>query len=315
MLVAVEVPQAVLDQVSSELQAYVYMLIDPESGVPFYVGKGQGLRHAAHLAEALVPIGDEAAKERSRKLAKIDDILARGLRPEVWILRYGLTLAEYTAVEAASIDLLMSLPLRPLREGDIRPLGCRDQLTNARREDARGHGVTLLQTLIHDYAAPGLTTNHPLLLITLNGWHEYPDGEVIAGGRVRYFSGWKPEWLASSVPGKAYDQIGESASAWWRVDPRVVDRGGIEHVAAVHRGVTRALFKIEPGSWETKVFDLHKSGREIRLAAFWFQALASGPLFDEVIGPHGHRVPPRAQGTQNPLHYWPHHPHKTLAAP
>jgi hypothetical protein len=132
---------------------------------------------------------------------------------------------------------------------------------------------------------------------------------------VRYFSGWKSEWLASSVRRKAYDEIGESASAWWRVDPRVVDRGGIEHVAAVHRGVTRALFRIEPGSWETKVFGLHKSGSQIRLAAFWFQAIASGPLFDGVIGPHGHRVPPRAQGTQNPLHYWPHHPYKKLAAP
>jgi hypothetical protein len=40
MLVAVEIPQAVQDQVSSELQAYVYMLVDPESGIPFYVGKG-----------------------------------------------------------------------------------------------------------------------------------------------------------------------------------------------------------------------------------------------------------------------------------
>jgi uncharacterized protein len=312
MLVAVEIPQAVLDQVSSELQAYVYMLVDPESEIPFYVGKGHGLRYAAHFAEALDP-GDEAAEERRRKRAKIKEIRASGLEPEVWILRHGLKSAEYTAVEAASIDLLMSFPLRPLGEGEVRfPLGCREQLTNARREDAHGHGVTLLQTLIDEFAAPELTTNHPLLLITLNGWQDYPDGEVIAGGRVRYFSGWKPEWLASSVRRKAYGEIGESASAWWRVDPRVVDRGGIEHVAAVHRGVTRALFRIEPGSWETKVFGLHKSGRQIRLAAFWFQTIESGPLFDEVIGPHGHRVPPRAQGTQNPLHYWPHHPYKKL---
>lgn len=115
MLVAVEIPQAVQDQVSSELQAYVYMLVDPESGIPFYVGKGHGLRHAAHLAKALVPI-DDAVEERSRKLAKIDEILDKGLDPEVWILRHGLKSAEYTAVEAASIDLLMSFPLRPVRK-------------------------------------------------------------------------------------------------------------------------------------------------------------------------------------------------------
>jgi hypothetical protein len=55
MLAAVEIPQAVLDQVSSELQAYVYILVDPASGIPFYAGKGHGLRHADHVAEALVP--------------------------------------------------------------------------------------------------------------------------------------------------------------------------------------------------------------------------------------------------------------------
>jgi uncharacterized protein len=125
---------------------------------------------------------------------------------------------------------------------------------------------------------------------------------------VRYFSGWKPEWLVSSVRRKAYNEIGESVSAWWSVDLRVVDRGGIEHVAAVHRGVTRALFRIEQGSWETKVFGFDKNGHEIRKAAFRFHFVASGPLFDKVIGPHGHQVPPRAQGAQNSIHYWPHHP-------
>jgi uncharacterized protein len=314
MLAAVEIPQAVLDQVSSELQAYVYMLVDPESGIPFYVGKGHRLRHADHVAEAVVPV-DEADEERSRKLAKIDEIRARGLDPEVWILRYELKSAEYTAVEAAAIDLLMSFPLRPIGEGEVRlPLWCREQLTNARRESAHGHGVTLLQTLIDDYAAPPLTTSRPLLLITLNGWQDFPDGEVIAGGRVRYFAGWKPEWLVSSVRREAYDEIGESVSAWWSVSPQVVADGGIEHVAAVHRGVTRALFKIEPGSWETITYRVAKNGRPITKSAFWFQTISSGPLFDEVIGPHGRRVP-RAQGAQNSINYWPHHPYVAASQP
>jgi uncharacterized protein len=55
--------------------------------------------------------------------------------------------------------------------------------------------------------ASGLTTDHRLLLITLNGWQEFPEGEVIAGGRVRYFAGWKPEWLESSVRQKAYNDV------------------------------------------------------------------------------------------------------------
>ena len=87
----------VLDQVSSELQAYVYMLVDPETRIPFYIGKGQGLRHAAHVAEAINPSGESAGDE-SRKLGKISELLGKGLEPEVWILRYGLKPSEYTAV-------------------------------------------------------------------------------------------------------------------------------------------------------------------------------------------------------------------------
>lgn len=309
-LVPVETSLAVLKQVSDELQAYVYMLVDPGSGVPFYIGKGQGLRYAEHLAAALRPVNEEAAEERSRKLAKIDEILARGLEPEVWILRYGLKPAEYTAVEAASIDLLMTFPVRARQEGETRALlGHQEQLTNARRENARGHGVTLLQTLIDDYAAPLLTTSTPLLLITLNGWTDLPDGELIAGGRVRYGAGYKPEWLVSSVRRNAYEEIGESVSAWWTVSPHVVASAGIDHVVVVHRGVTRALFQIEPGSWETITTDrTDKNGRPITKSAFWFKAVDSGPLFNVVIGPHGHRIPVRAPGAQNAIYYWPRQP-------
>jgi hypothetical protein len=305
-----ELSHGVLQQVSDELQAYVYMLVDPETGIPFYVGKGHGLRYSEHLATALQPVNEEEAEERSRKLAAIDRILATGLEPEVWILRYGLKSSEYTAVEAASIDLLMTFPVHPRQEGEAwTPLGRRKQLTNARRENARGHGVTLLTTLIDEYAAPLLTSSTPLLLITLNGWTDLPDGELIAGGRVRNGAGYKPEWLVSSVRRSAYAEIGESVSAWWSVSPKVVEACGIKHVAVLHRGVTRALFKIEPGSWETITTDrTDKNGRPITKSAFWFKTIDSGPLFDEVVGPHGHRIPARAQGAQNAIYYWPRQP-------
>ena len=84
-----ELSHGVSQQVSDELQAYVYMLVDPETGIPFYVGKGHGLRYSEHLATALQPVNEEEAEERSRKLAAIDRILATELEPEVWILRYG----------------------------------------------------------------------------------------------------------------------------------------------------------------------------------------------------------------------------------
>jgi hypothetical protein len=70
----------VLQQVSDELQAYVYMLIDPDSGIPFYVGKGHGLRYHDHVTEARAIIpesvdpADEPDDETSRKLQKINEI-------------------------------------------------------------------------------------------------------------------------------------------------------------------------------------------------------------------------------------------------
>jgi hypothetical protein len=108
------IDSVVLEKVSDELQAYVYMLVDPDSGVPFYVGKGHRLRH--HVAEVLASMSEvlnpvqESPEDESRKVAKIKEILARGpgSEPEVWIIRYGLQKAEYTAAEAALIDLLMS---------------------------------------------------------------------------------------------------------------------------------------------------------------------------------------------------------------
>jgi hypothetical protein len=104
------IDKSVIAQVSDELGAYIYMLVAPRPGVPFYVGKGQGPRHTTYLAEALgtgeEPPGEEPPRERSRKVTKFREILDRGDEPEVWILRYGLTPSEYTAVDAAAIDLL-----------------------------------------------------------------------------------------------------------------------------------------------------------------------------------------------------------------
>jgi uncharacterized protein len=308
------IDSVVLAKVSDELQTYVYMLVDPDSGVPFYVGKGHRLRHGDHvaevvasMAEALNPV-EESPEDESRKVAKIKEILARGpgSEPEVWILRYGLQKAEYTAAEAALIDLLMTFPVLPRRDDEARvPLGYQGQLTNARRESARGHGITLLRTLVDDYAAPPLATEAPLLLITLNGSQDIPDGEEMADGRVRSWAGWDDKWLVSSVRERSFQEIGESVSGWWRVDLNRVTRCGIEHVAAVHRGVTRALFKIEPGSWKTRSDGLDGGGKPVARKAFRFQVVDCGDLFDDVIGPHGHRIPARIRGDQSSVHYWP----------
>jgi hypothetical protein len=147
------IDSAVLENVSDELQAYVYMLVDPDTGVPFYVGKGHRLRHEAHvagvrasMAGALNPV-EESPEEESGKVAKIKDILNRdtGSEPEVWIIRYGLQKAEYTAAEAALIDLLMTFPVVPRRGSEARtPLGCQgqaDQCAAGKRAGPRHYAV------------------------------------------------------------------------------------------------------------------------------------------------------------------------------
>jgi len=296
---------SVLRQVSDELQRYVYALVDPSTSIPFYVGKGRGLRHAQHLAEVLNS-EDEPREEASRKREKIQSLLDQGLEPEVWILRYGLTDSEYTAVEAVAIDLLMSFPIARKSPGSMRvPLSYKEQLRNARREDARGHGLTLLESLIDEYAAPELTTQIPLLLITLNSWVDLPEGETIAGGRLRTGAGFKQEWLVRGAREAACQEIGESASAWWTVSQKNVEARGIEHFAVLYRGVTRGLYKIDHDSWQTVDGGTSKSGAAIRKSAFWFEPIRSGLLFDEIVGPHGHRVTGRAKGAQNAIYYWP----------
>lgn len=281
----------VIDQVASELGRYVYVLVDPRDSRPFYVGKGQGLRFLSH--DRAVPEtldedeGPKAARIRSIRQAKAD--------PEIWILRYGLSQAEYTAVEGAAIDLLMSFPIVPASTGAHRPLERPAELTNARRESSRGHGIVLLDRLIDDFAAPVLTADVPLLLITLGAWTDHA-GEVIAGGRTRYGAGFKRAWYDPVLRAAEIGVMGAGMSAWWKVSPRHVEREGIEHAVALYRGITRGVFRIEDGSWEK-----NSDGR----AAFWCTPITTGSLYDEVVGPHGHRVPNRAKGAQNSIYYWP----------
>lgn len=291
-----------MEAVAAELGNYVYLLIDPRDGTPFYVGKGRGLRYAAHLAEAVwSDPGDARAK-----VSRIRELLDRGQEPEVWILRYAMSQTEYTQVEAAAIDLLTSFALAAAPGGV--PLGLRQSLTNGRREAARGHGIVPLQSLVDEYAAPGLATRHPLLLITLRGGQEWPPdgpGEEVAGGRRRYFAGWRPEWSVSKVREAAFDEIGLAASAWWLVTEWSVRSRGIEHVAVVHNEVTRGLYRIEPGTWETRSWTDQRGRRRSR-AAFVLTTISSGPLFDEVVGPHGHRVPRRTtHARQGSVYFWP----------
>lgn len=197
---------------------------------------------------------------------------------------------------------MMSMPLGSLPAA---PLGPRDNLTNARREHARGHGIRSLQSIVDEYAAPDLATTEPLLLITLSGENYAPDQDHPENER-RAFVDYKPGWRESAVRVTVYEEIGESVRAWWSISRNTIARRGVRHVVAVHDGVTRALFEINEGSWVKGPERYTKKGRRIANWSFGVTPVSEGRLFDEVVGAHGHRPPmPRRQ---NALRYRPLRP-------
>ncbi len=130
-------------EVARQLGYYVYLYVDPRTGRPFYVGKGQGERVLAHLSDEV-----ESAKTRT-----IRELRAEGREPRVEVLAHALP-DEETAlrIEAAVIDLL--------------GLG---ELTNA----ARGWksiqlGRLPLQDLVAYYAPTPTEVVHPAILIRIN---------------------------------------------------------------------------------------------------------------------------------------------------
>jgi hypothetical protein len=139
--------------VGERLGYYVYLYVDPRTNEPFYVGKGQGERALAHLADT----------SESLKVARIKEIRAAGLEPQIDILVHGLPSEEAAfRVEAAVIDA-------------IGP----DRLTNAVRGWESGKvGRMPLTELVALYGATPVDVVHPSLLIRINRLYRYGMGQA-----------------------------------------------------------------------------------------------------------------------------------------
>lgn len=293
-----QVDPKIRQQVANELGLYVYMLVDPATGIPFYVGKGQGERFATHGNDAML-FGEDTS-DPGAKISTIQAIRSAGDEPEIWIVRHGMSSkAEYTSVEAACIDLLQSMPVlkKPANTSRL-PEGSSDQLTNARREAANGHGIMLLQDLYDEMAAPLLATRIPMLVVSLGEWVDSP--EPMLDGSFAPGYGYKTEWLTSVERVKHYQEIASSAAKWFKFTEREVERRGIEYALAAHRGVTRALLKIIPGSWQ------HTGSGRDRRSGFQFEIVTEGAVFNETVGEFGHRLPAKKRGEQSTFRYWPY---------
>lgn len=280
-------------KIGKELGYYVYALIDPRDGTPFYIGKGRGERYAEHGKEAFLDAGQSNGKKDTSKVERIRAIRSTGLEPVIWIVRHGMeTTDEYTHVEAACIDLLSSFPVERLSQGALRrPNECTWQLTNARKEEVT-HGIEELEILKTRLSAPELTTKTPLFVATLTHWEDKPEGEIIPGGGVRYGNGFRPEWALWTNRSDYYSDVAKSACAWWAVSPDSAKQRGIEHAVAQYAGITRVLLQIT--SW-------HQHPEDPKRFGFEYEIVTEGTLFDEVVGTHGHRIP----GTKQNSKYWP----------
>ena len=92
--------------VAAKLGTYVYLLVDPRTGRPFFVGTGRGDRCHRHIhaARSLPSSEDQASKYPL--LDRIREAESDGRNVRVEILRHGLTPAEAELVEVSVADAL-----------------------------------------------------------------------------------------------------------------------------------------------------------------------------------------------------------------
>ena len=129
-------------EVAEILKSYVYVYIDPRDKKPFYIGKGKNNRLFSHLED----------QSDSDKVIRIAQIRAEGMEPQIELLRYGLSDAEATLVEAAAIDLIG-----------------KHSLTNRMAGHHEGSfGRISLREVTKMLSAKSVCVHHKAILITIN---------------------------------------------------------------------------------------------------------------------------------------------------
>ena len=97
------------------LKYYVYLLADPKTDEPFYVGKGSENRVFKHVNCAL-----EDEKTSNNKYNEIKQIIKDGNQVKHVIVRHGLTEDESFKIESALIDTFKFIPkFKKFAKGNI----------------------------------------------------------------------------------------------------------------------------------------------------------------------------------------------------
>jgi hypothetical protein len=135
--------------VGAKLGAYVYLLVDPRTGRPFYVGRGRGDRCFRHVEVARAAPEGTTRSGKFDALDRIRDAEADGRTVRVDILRHGLTPDEARLVEAGVVDAL-GLGQETRLGGSRRPAVEVGADLAGRARFKRRHPVVLLRVGPHD---------------------------------------------------------------------------------------------------------------------------------------------------------------------
>ena len=180
--------------VRAKLGRYVYLLVDPRTGRPFYVGRGRGDRCYRHVEVARSVPDDATRSGRFDALDRIREAEADGRAVRIDILRHGLTRDEARLVEAGVVDAL--------------GLGQETRLGGSRRP-AVEVGAALAERA-------RFKRNHPVVLLRVG-----PHGADTAYGHARH--GWRigQRWVDTTSPRSprwAVVVAGDLVDAVYRID-------------------------------------------------------------------------------------------------
>jgi hypothetical protein len=101
-----EAPNKFPPGVAARLGTYVYLLVDPRSGRPFFVGSGRRDRCHRHVSAARIGAPPDSKASKYPFLERIREAEADGRTVRVEILRHGLTPAEAELVETSVAEAL-----------------------------------------------------------------------------------------------------------------------------------------------------------------------------------------------------------------
>jgi hypothetical protein len=177
------------------LPHYVYILMDPRSNNPFYVGKGtdqRALQHGAEVERLLAALTKEVKEEeqesveqngsalRSQKMQIISNIINNGTKPRIVVVGRYETAEEAFAVEATLIHFVFGY----------------DELSNV----ASGHGSKRIRSRKQYEAIKALGPSDMI--------HEIEGIDIPSKNGVRDNS-YKNEKIAGLVDSRAYDFLDE----------------------------------------------------------------------------------------------------------